>query len=401
MSRASRVASRARIRPPTDAIQAALERDLIEWADDVSLRLVWADLLQIEGDPLGRLVVLDHFGETHPRVRPEAEALRQQLGDRLEIPEDDDFTLRWERGFVQTLEVRPRRGDLSTLTRRLCTALRRPALRFLECLHVIVPDAAAGAWPGELLGVAGRSVGLDSHQTLRELHVGDPPRLRERPSGAYERGASRPRYDYTGNDRIAVKFPRLRWVSVAGQLARLACRDGSTETRMHHVDKLATRPLTSRNRTALIRAIWDPSSVVQEAAFATIAKLGPRADFVIEDLELVLRPPIGDRDPRQALALAGLAAIGGASAGLLELVLARDLEPIVGPLPRKLVDGKVRMPALVDPRCVAFLGWVRALGRAGRPALKIVDKLLACKPNEITSQVRGAAKSARKALLAE
>ncbi|NJK32530.1 MAG: hypothetical protein HC927_09035, partial [Deltaproteobacteria bacterium] len=33
-----------RVRPSTDLLRVLLERDLIEWADDESLRLVWADL---------------------------------------------------------------------------------------------------------------------------------------------------------------------------------------------------------------------------------------------------------------------------------------------------------------------------------------------------------------------
>jgi hypothetical protein len=394
MSVTGRAAGRVPIRPSTEAIQAALERDLIEWADDVSLRLVWADLLQIDGDPLGRLVLLDHFGETNPAIRPEAEALRESLRTRLEIPREPEFTLRWERGFVQTLEVRPRRSDARTMAKKIHDALRRPALRFLECLHVIVPDTVADPWPGAILWST-------SHPTLRELHVGDPPRLRERPSGAYEPGRGQRRHDYSARGESLTKFPRLRWASVAGELIRLACRDGSTETRKHHIDKLATRPLTSQNRTSLIRAIWDPSALVQDAAFATIVKLGPRAEFVIDDLELLLRPPLGDRDPRPAQAFAGLAAIGAASAGMLADVLARDLEPIVGRPPRRNADDEVRTSPIIDARCVAFLGWVRALGRAGRPALKVVDKLLASKPKEISAQVRGAAKSARKALLAE
>jgi hypothetical protein len=390
MSTLGRVLGRAR----HDEIRAGLERDLIEWADDVSLRLVWADLLQIAGDPLGRLVVLDHFAETHPELRPEAEALRLGLNARLEIPQDRELTLHWERGFVQTLEVRPRRGsDPATMGVKLREVLRRPALRFLECLHVIVPDASANAWPTKIFE-------RTSHTTLRELHFGDPPRLRERPAGSYEPGGGT-RTQYHESGKTLTKFPRLRWVSVGGELMRLECREGSTETRKHHVDKLAGRPLTSQNRTSLIRAIWDRSSLVQDAAFSTIVRLGPSAEFVIDDLELLLRPPLGDRDPRPAQAFAGLAAIGVASARVLAGVLARELEPILGRIPRRMWNDEVPQVSIADLRCIAFLGWLRALGKAGRPALKIVDGLLATKPNEIPSQVRGAAKSARKTLLAE
>lgn len=374
----SRAPIRAPIRPPTDEIQAALERDLIEWADDVALRLVWADLLQIDGDPLGRLIVLDHFGEKHPEVRAEAEALREQLRDRLETPSEPTFTLHWERGFVQTLEVRPRGIPVMNVG-KIHDALRRPALRFLERLHVIVPDEQAGSWPEPLLRQT-------SHMTLREVHIGDPPRIRDRPAGAYEtRGRQSGHYDCSKLGESPSKFPRLRWISIEGELARLVCRDGGGDTRTHHVEKLAGRPLTSRNRTALIRAIWDTSGKVQEAAFKTIAQLGPRAEFVLDDLELLLRPPIRDGDPRQAQVFQALAAIGEASASLLPRVLAHDDAVFIA---REL-------------RCIAFLGWLRALGHSGRPALKLVDKLLASKPDEISSRVRGAAKSARKAMMGQ
>ena len=385
--------TRPGIRPSTEALRAALERDLIEWADDVSLRLVWADLLQIDGDPLGRLIVLDHFGETHPSVRAEAEVLREQLRARLEIPDDREFTLRWERGFVHTLELRPRGGDLRRWAKRIHEALARPALRFLECLHVIVDDADASGWMGSILTST-------SHSTLRELHVGSPPRLRERPSGTYERGREHRSHESSGESLSLGRFPRLRWASSGGELVRLACVEGTSETRKHYVERLARRPLTSRNRTSLIRAIWDRSSVVQAAAFKTIGELGPQAAFVLGDLELLLQAPFGSSDPRQAQALQALAAIGPLSAGALPGVIAGSLGLIVGrKAPRA---GRSELPPFEnEARCIAFLAWLCTLGRAGRPALKTVDQLLASKPNTITAEMRSRAKSARKALLTE
>ena len=89
-----------------ETVRRLLERDLIEHSDDRDLRLIWADLLQLEGDPLGTLIMLDHVS-----ARAEAEALRRQLHPRLwdqPIPDTPGVTLLWRLGFVHELEVCPK-----------------------------------------------------------------------------------------------------------------------------------------------------------------------------------------------------------------------------------------------------------------------------------------------------
>lgn len=376
------------IRPSTETIRVLLERDLVEWADDLELRLVWADLLQMEGDPLGRLINLDHVAARDPSARPDADALREALAHRLDPPRESDVRLHWQLGFVHLVELRPtvgqetparasrRRHDpIELRIQHFVTLLERPALRFLDTIHVVVPDDQARAWT--------RLLWYASHPTLREVHFGAPPRLRERPSGLYEIGRAQVRdYDFSNASYMA-KLPRLCMVTVAGEMARLPCREGSSETRVHHVRKLAQRPLTSANRAALRRGLWDASGKVQDMAHQTIRALGPAADFMLDDLALLLLPPIGDRDPRQVEVFASLSAIGPAAAAIVPSLLASDIAA--------LTTG--------EKRCVALLGWLRSLGRAARPALELVESL-ADKP-EASAGVRKAAKAARKALLAE
>lgn len=373
------------VRPSTADIRTLLERDLIEWADDLELRLVWADLLQVEGDPLGRLVNLDHAAASDASVKAEADALREALAHRLQPPQAPWLRLHWQLGYVHLAVIgvphpsrsltRGTRGrPVGTIDDRITAfvaMLERPAMRFLDTIHVVVDDDRAREWSRLLWHV--------SHATLREVHIGEPPRLRARPSGLYEVGRAQSReYDFSKASYMT-KMPRLQRVTVAGELARLPCRDGSTETRTHHVRKLAQRPMTSANRASLRRALWDVSSKVQDMAHQTIRALGPAADFMAEELLLLLLPPIGERDPRQVDVLTSLAAIGPASAGILPTLLsASDLTSLT----------------MVDPRCVALLGWLRTLGPAARPAASLIESLT----SDRASPIRKAALAARKAL---
>lgn len=378
------------VRPSTADIRTLLERDLIEWADDLELRLVWADLLQVEGDPLGRLVNLDHVAASDASVRAEADALREALAHRLQPPQAPWLKLHWKLGFVHLAELHTsQRGRrLSATDQRIAefaAMLERPAMRFLDTIHVVVDDERALDWTRLLWHV--------SHATLCEVHVGKPPRLRARPAGLYEVGRAQAReYEVSKQDDLGGpesfgldmnKLPRLQRVTVAGDLARLPCREGSSETRTHHIRKLAQRPMTSANRASLRRALWDVSSKVQDMTHQTIRALGPAADFMAEELLLLLLPPIGERDPRQVEVLRSLAAIGPAGAGALVTLLK---------------VGDLALLTELVPRRMALLGWLRALGPAGLPGLPLVESLSGA---DQPSEVRKAAKSARKALLAD
>jgi hypothetical protein len=379
-----------------ETVRRLLERDLVEWADDTSLRLVWADLLQLEGDPLGRLVMLDHAGEqpnaagTH--AREEAAALRRELAPRLwtrDAPSLTGVELHWQLGFVREcviivskLEQAP---EPASRTRRgrnrspdppgpnvvlIPQLLRQPALRWVEVVRVEIDDKLVHSWTHFLFS------GLTC-PTLREIHVGGPPRLSMRPSGPWETGP----YAHMNGDALASRFPRLRWFSLAGELQRVPTRDGNSQARMHHARKLATRPLSSSNRAALARALWDSSATVHEAAFASARTLGPQADFLIEDLAWFLRPRLSRKDPRPSQALLALAAIGPASAVLLPEALQHA---------SVLVETHQRRESMME--------WLAALGPAALPAQALVDAVLAQPPAEVPKSLRNAAKRARKAL---
>jgi hypothetical protein len=383
-----------------ETVRRLLERDLIEWADDTSLRLVWADLLQLDGDPLGRLVMLDHAGEQKNKgaeqARGEAEALRRDLAPRLwssGIPSLIGVELRWQLGFVRECEVvvsklanvqepapavrATRRGRTATPARPgtaetlIPQLLRQPALQWVEVVRVHVADDHVGKWSSWIFS------GVTS-PTLREIHIGDPPRVTSRPYGPWETGT---RIGAPTSDRLVHSFPRLRWFTLAGVLQRVPTRDGNSQARMHHVRKLATRPLSSSNRASLARALWDSSSTVHEAAFATARTLGPRAEFLLEDLAWFLRPPLSKKDPRPSQALLTLAAIGQASAVLLPEVLEH-----AGVLTE------------THERRESVMRWLAALGRKATSARGLVDAVLAQPHTELPKSLREAAKRARKAI---
>ena len=364
-----------------------IERDLIEWADDDTLRLVWADYLQLQGDPLGELVVLDDLAEYGPvdqreRLRAQAERMRTRLHGRLwtnRSHEQKGVHLRWHQGFVRELEVviaempgRAVRSKAQHLDGILQLILREPALRFVEIIRITVPEPHGETWLQWLLR------GRVYLQTLREVHVGRPAGIASRPAGTWE-SQQTPKARWSADVAQIQHFQRLRWLTVDGELLRLPCRDGSTETKSHFVRSLASRPLTSPNRAALCRALWDASTKVHDEAFAVIATLGPRAEFCLEDLLWMLEPPLGKRDPRPAKALRAMAAIGPAGA--------RGLRVVLGALNHsELLQSRERAPALLE--------WLGSLGPAGTPALAVIDALL--ERSETGGELRQAARRARK-----
>jgi hypothetical protein len=150
---------------------------------------------------------------------------------------------------------------------------------------------------------------------------------------------------------------------------------------VHHVRKLAARPLSSSNRAALARALWDSSASVHEAAFTTARTLGPRAEFLLEDLAWFLRPPLSRKDPRPSQALLTLAAIGKASAVLLPEVLQH-----------------ASVLTETHERRESVMRWLASLGSLAKPARSLVDAVLAQPTAELPKPLREAAKKARKAI---
>lgn len=149
--------------------------------------------MQHDGDPLGRLVVLDHAGESRgpgaEQARAEAEALRERLRDRLwdtDISKIEGVRLHWHLGFVRELEIDVKKlpssvagqnSNRGPLAHFMSVALRQLALRWVEVIRVHVDNGAALVWSRWKDG--------DVHSpTLREIHIGNPPHMTVRPSGA-------------------------------------------------------------------------------------------------------------------------------------------------------------------------------------------------------------------------
>ena len=341
--------------------------------------------------------MLDHAGESRgpgaEQARAEAEALRERLRARLwdtDISKIEGVRVHWHLGFVRELEIdvkklpslassggggRRRRytapASEAALERLMPLALRQFALRWVEVVRVHVDNAAAPSYS--------RWINGDVHSpTLREIHIGEPPRMTVRPSGPWEVSGSG---SMRGSDRLILHFPRLRSVTVGGELMRLPCCAGSSQARVLVVQRLPTQPLTSQNRAALARALWDESHLVHNQAFAAAQALGGAAEFLLPELAWFLRPPLSKRDPRPTHALKCLAAIGGASASVLGEVL-------------------INAPPLVEvpERREALMLWLAALGPAGKAAKPLIDAALKGNPKDVPKSVRDAAKRARKAL---
>jgi hypothetical protein len=372
-----------------EIVRRLLERDLVERSHDPDLRLIWADLLQLEGDPLGTLVVLDHVSQAPgvpaavaDRARTEAEALRQQLRPRLweqPIQIDPAFTLTWRLGFVRELQLHTGRirskaaSTIDRVSKTIVLLLCQPALQWIEIVRIDVANELADPWSRWLLRTRLHN------PILREIHVGRPPQLRMRPGGAWERGDSPVGWG-TLDHAVIAGLQQLRHMSVGGERIRLPCRDGNSQTRLHHVASLATRPLTSQNRVSLARALWDESVLVHRAAFELATSLGPRAEFLVDELAWFLRPPLSKKDPRPLAALQALAAIGPASAGLLGEVLAQ---------PHELLNAH---------RITAFMNWLIALGPAAAPAQSLLDETLNGQYGVVAPAAKKAIMQARRAV---
>ena len=250
----------------------------------------------------------------------------------------------------------------------------QPALRFVEVIRVDIPDVQAeGARQWTERGGLGAS-------TLREIHIGHPPTARSRPSGAWESGSSGGGRG-SASETLLGSFRRLRQLTVGGEMVRIPARSGGGQARQHHVESLRRRPLTSPNRAALARALWDSSSLVHQAAFASALSLGPRADFLLGELAWLFVPPLSKKDPRQVLALGVLAAIGPASTALLPTVLTHH---------EALLTNHARHEALME--------WFIALGPLAKAGLPLVDTLLAQPPASVPKSLQTKARRARKAL---
>lgn len=113
------------------------EARLLQSPDDVSLRLVLADVLAERGDPRGELITLQH-ARAHATDRDERDRLRDSIANVIAtgVPAlcHPNLELDWELGFVRSAVVT---GDAVALSR---TLLGHPAGRIVRHLTVAVDE---------------------------------------------------------------------------------------------------------------------------------------------------------------------------------------------------------------------------------------------------------------------
>jgi uncharacterized protein (TIGR02996 family) len=121
-----------------------LEAQLRADPDDVAAHLVYADLLQTQGDPYGELIVLQHELAANPT---KAIAKRERAWferNYFEVPEY--YKLVWRLGFVRAATLHAKVGYLH----HAVEFLKSPAFRFLRTLRIEGSARGAFAMADEL-----------------------------------------------------------------------------------------------------------------------------------------------------------------------------------------------------------------------------------------------------------
>jgi hypothetical protein len=313
--------------------------------------------------------------------------LRTDLAPRLlgplaapELPVPVRFT--WRRGHLHEVEIDlrrswmlPHRGRQQHVVKLLFAQV---AARYLRVLRI-------RAQPRRGMNELAEALQFRPAPPLLELHVGDPPVVRQRPSGPHELG----REPHVGlrwqlewrMTALLRAHPRLRLASLWGEILRIPCRPGGKQERQAAVRAVRANRFNLGSLTTLGRALWDRSEAVSFAALEKCAELGPLAAPLIPSLVVMLRPPLGRSDTRPSLALDALAEMGPAAAPAVDaIVLELDYY-------------------LNHRRGVEVIECLARLGPTARPALGRLEQIRAhhCPghvPAEYVQQVRAAAEQA-------
>ncbi|MEO8698673.1 MAG: TIGR02996 domain-containing protein [Kofleriaceae bacterium] len=150
-------------------LEAAIDRD----PDSAEAYLVYADVLQSQGDPLGELIVLQHQGRSTDLVESKG-----MLGTFAGFVERDSgrrkqrkFALTWQYGFIRTAHIGwESRGSREDSAAELRAFLELPVARFLQELVLGPAPASDFMGFGHLLDVIAE---LGKPLALRKLVVGD------------------------------------------------------------------------------------------------------------------------------------------------------------------------------------------------------------------------------------
>ena len=307
-------------------------RQLLAHPDDRERWAILADLLQRQGDPRGELIALDLALEAadaplDPSTRETADRLRHVLAPRLLGPfADPGFSVpvrvTWRRGQVDAVRLDLRKswtvanGGRTHHVVKLLFA--QPGTRYLRRLDIRAP---ARGGMNELAD----ALAIHPAPPLFELHVGDPPGARQRPTGSHEVG----REPHLGlrwqlewrMPSLLRAHPRLRFASLWGEVLRIPCRPGGKQERQAAVRAVRAGRCDLSAITTLGRALWDRSDAVALAAIEKCIELGPKAGPLAAPLCVMLRPPLGKTDPRPARVLEAIAEMGVAAAPAVEAIV--------------------------------------------------------------------------------
>ncbi|PRQ09921.1 hypothetical protein ENSA7_03360 [Enhygromyxa salina] len=249
---------------------------------------MWADHLQARGDPLGELVALslrvDEVRRREPDatelapIESQAEQLRLSLAEQLLGPgvgELPRLRLRWQHGVVRAVKLDPVTSGHAdpprVIVEVIAALVRRPALRFLDQLHL---GALAPAREHELLDalthpqcqarprrvVLGRMPG----QFRRLLRADTRPPAHHAPSPP---PLSRPLLE-------AVAEAGVTWLVRWGWVQSLPWTAGDHGVRRQKLDALLEQPWSPALGRVFERAIWDTSLQVRRRILAALPTLG-------------------------------------------------------------------------------------------------------------------------------
>jgi uncharacterized protein (TIGR02996 family) len=155
-----------------------LEREIETHPDDPEPYLILADMLQSEGDPRGRLILLQHRTNDHPDDRGAADELTQLwaehearlLGSLCHVRSTVEIS--WALGYVHALRLEA--PTIERLVDDLELALGSPSLRFVRSVELTTSERLTPTGKAEGYGrVAAKLIELGPRST-QHVQLGQP-----------------------------------------------------------------------------------------------------------------------------------------------------------------------------------------------------------------------------------
>jgi hypothetical protein len=258
------------------------------WVTEREDLAIWADQLQARGEPLGELIAISLRADEISRRRADADAaqvarlhtlaltLRLSLAEQLLGPgigELPQLRLRWQHGVVRAIHLdrndaaAPPAPDL--VLEVLVDLLRRPALRFLDQLHLaaLFPDDGS-RFERELLRALAHP---ECIARPRRLVLGPMPRKFRR---LLRWDAPPPELTCLPPAELTAAADHgLTWMIRWGRVQSLPWAAGDHGTRLQRLDRLLARPWLPAHARVLERSIWDTSAKVRRRIITALPEL--------------------------------------------------------------------------------------------------------------------------------